>query len=194
MFDFLKKPQEPQPSEDHELQTLETEKRQLTGQIATLSAKARSANYMGDKRTFQKQKAELSKRKNHLETKIDNIREKLALPNTEAICKQNLSRIILTCNGYDIKIDPETLKIVIPFNCTHNKTMSLFEILRHQSTLSSNRALFSTWQALFTNSGVISGAFLCEQCMRHKKKEMQGRGVFSSSMRTGRANWSLKVR
>lgn len=177
-----------------ELETLQQESRELTHKIATLSAKARATDYLGDKKEFLTQKATLSKKKNSIETRINRIREKLSLPRTEAMCKQNLNRIYLTVNGYTIKIEPETLKVKFAFSCGHAKTMSLYEILRHQSTLKSNRALYSKWQALFTNSGVISGAFLCEECMKQKKKEMADRHIYRPTKRTGQANWTLEVR
>jgi hypothetical protein len=193
--------EQPQPSEeekqiqkyDIKIQKLKAEKKPINDQVRTLHSRKLHEPQPFEKKRIEAELQKPSIENNRLEAEINRLREAQALPKCRFLWKNNHNRVFLTINGLMVEI-PANLEIEIKFSCGHSFKMPIYELLRHQSTLTTNHQLYSRWNAIFANSENAVGTFLCEECMKQKKKELADRHIYTPTKRTGQANWSLEVR
>jgi len=200
MFKLFQRKEE-QPSEeekmieklDDELKKLKAEKDPIEKHIRALHSKIFHTSFPPDKRALQEERQPLARRNNQLQTKIDELREAQSLPKTALLWKNNRHRATLVINGNKIEIS-EDLKIAVLFTCGHSMKMAIYELLRHQSTLTTNLQMYSYWETTFANGASISGTFLCERCLKKRREELETRHIYTPTVRTGRANWAITIR
>jgi len=152
----------------------ELEKRliELNQKESDLAIRAHTENDLRVKRVLQNEKGKIYKEIMEIRDKLDEQKNKEALPQTDAVIKENQQTFYLGMNGVRIQI-PENLELELEFlPCKHRKKMPLREILRmfdyhnDRNFPEANTYLLQRWQGIFQRNETYHPAFSCEQCKR----------------------------
>jgi hypothetical protein len=151
---------------------LEKQLRDLNEKHWNLTLDLHAERHPRKKEKIQEQKDFVYKQIQELKEKIEEQKNKEALPQTDAVIKENRQTFYLGMNGVRIPI-PENLELELKYEpCGHKKKMPLREILRKfdyhndRNFPEPNTYLLQRWEGVFQRNETYHPAFNCEQCRK----------------------------
>jgi len=177
---------------ENEIEQLRPEEAKLARECDLLHGKAMMEDYVPEKHKIMAERAELHGKLSSIQNTIRNLEEKQALPKLAKLLKENIGIIKVVVNDSRIEV-AENLDTVIPFDgCSHSLKLPVYEILRYQSTMDTNRKLLMQWGIIMQGGSTITKSILCPECLKEKKKRLE-KGISIPSKRSGIAVIEITV-
>lgn len=179
---------------ENEIAPLRTEVHKLSQDSFLLHAEIRATKFHPKQKELQGKAHTLDTKIKHLQSEINTLTEKQAIPKLIHMLKENRQIIKLSINNNNRVEIPENLEITLTFEgCNHTRKMPVYELLRYQTTLDTNTKLLTQWEINIREGYTTQRNIHCEQCIEEKKTLLAKFHIIKPSKHTGIARVKIVI-